>query len=73
MNDGDERIVGMLKRGDYFGEQALINKARRMANIIANEPGTECLTLDRSYVPFKLLVDKECYGLTYSMNLNMFP
>lgn len=50
MNDGDVRIVGMLKRGDYFGEQALINKARRMANIIANEPGTECLTLDRSYV-----------------------
>lgn len=48
MNDGDVRIVGMLKRGDYFGEQALINKARRMANIIANEPGTECLTLDRS-------------------------
>lgn len=50
MNDGDVRIVGMLKRGDYFGEQALINKARRMASIIANEPGTECLTLDRSYV-----------------------
>lgn len=48
MNDGDVRIVGMLKRGDYFGEQALINKARRMASIIANEPGTECLTLDRS-------------------------
>lgn len=48
MNDGDVRIVGTLKRGDYFGEQALINKARRMASIIANEPGTECLTLDRS-------------------------
>lgn len=48
MNDGDVRIVGSLKRGDYFGEQALINKARRMASIIANEPGTECLTLDRS-------------------------
>lgn len=48
MTDGDVRIVGSLKRGDYFGEQALINKARRMASIIANEPGTECLTLDRS-------------------------
>lgn len=50
MNDGDVRIVGSLKRGDYFGEQALINKARRMASIIANEPGTECLTLDRRLV-----------------------
>ncbi|XP_055301240.1 cGMP-dependent protein kinase 1 isoform X2 [Sitodiplosis mosellana] len=47
MDDG-VRIVGMLKRGDYFGEQALINKARRMASIIVNDPGTECLTLDRS-------------------------
>lgn len=47
-NTGEVRIVGMLKRGEYFGEQALINKARRLASIIANEPGTECLTLDRS-------------------------
>lgn len=52
MNDGDVRIVGTLKRGDYFGEQALINRTTRMANIIANEPGTECLTLDRSLVFF---------------------
>lgn len=48
--EGEVRIVGMLRRGEYFGEQALINKALRMASIIANEPGTECLTLDRSYV-----------------------
>lgn len=47
-NTGEVRIVGMLKRGDYFGEQALINKHRRLASIIANEPGTECLVLDRS-------------------------
>lgn len=45
---GEVRIVGMLKRGEYFGEQALLNKDRRLASIIANEPGTECLTLDRS-------------------------
>lgn len=63
MNDGDVRIVGMLKRGDYFGEQALINKARRMASIIANEPGTECLTLDRSYVYF---------GKFYIVYINFF-
>lgn len=44
---GESRIVGSLKRGDYFGEQALINQDKRLASIIANEPGTECLTLDR--------------------------
>lgn len=49
-NAGEVRIVGMLKRGEYFGEQALINQAQRLASVIANEPGTECLTLDRSYV-----------------------
>lgn len=49
-NTGESRIVAMLKRGEYFGEQALINKARRLASVIANAPGTECLTLDRSYV-----------------------
>lgn len=42
--------MGSLKRGDYFGEQALINQDKRMASIIANEPGTECLTLDRVYI-----------------------
>lgn len=45
---GETRIVGSLKRGDYFGEQALINQDKRLASIIANEPGTECLTLDRT-------------------------
>ncbi|XP_037038040.1 cGMP-dependent protein kinase 1 isoform X3 [Bradysia coprophila] len=45
---GETRIVGNLKRGDYFGEQALINEDKRLASIIANEPGTECLTLDRT-------------------------
>lgn len=47
-NTGEVRIVGMLKRGECFGEQALLTKDRRLASIIANEPGTECLTLDRS-------------------------
>ncbi|KAJ6649734.1 cGMP-dependent protein kinase, isozyme 1 [Pseudolycoriella hygida] len=46
-NHGESRIVGSLKRGEYFGEQALINQENRLASIIANEPGTECLTLDR--------------------------
>lgn len=48
---GQERVVGNLKRTDYFGEQALIHQDKRLASIIANEPGVECLTLDRMYVP----------------------
>lgn len=44
---GENRIVGVLKRGDCFGEQALIHQDKRMASIISHEPGTECLTLDR--------------------------
>lgn len=37
----------MLGRGDYFGEQALLKEDKRTANIIAMQPGVECLTLDR--------------------------
>lgn len=44
---GQEKKVGTLKRGEFFGEQALLHKDRRLASIYANEPGTECLTLDR--------------------------
>lgn len=42
-----QRLVGILKRGAYFGEQALIHQDKRLASIIANPPGTDCLTLDR--------------------------
>ncbi|XP_058839060.1 cGMP-dependent protein kinase 1-like [Topomyia yanbarensis] len=42
-----DRLVGTLQRGAYFGEQALLHEDRRMASIIANPPGTECLTLNR--------------------------
>ncbi|XP_037957773.1 cGMP-dependent protein kinase, isozyme 1 [Teleopsis dalmanni] len=43
----DEKEIRTLERGDYFGEQALINEDKRTANIIAMPPGVECLTLDR--------------------------
>lgn len=47
--DGNgQRLVGILKRGAYFGEQALIHQDKRLASIIANSPGTDCLTLDRN-------------------------
>lgn len=42
----DEEIR-ILTRGEYFGEQALINDDKRTANIIALPPGVECMTLDR--------------------------
>ena len=42
-----QRLVGILKRGAYFGEQALIHQDKRLASIIANTPGADCLTLDR--------------------------
>ncbi|XP_073823595.1 protein kinase, cGMP-dependent at 21D isoform X2 [Musca autumnalis] len=44
---GEEKEIRTLERGDYFGEQALINEDKRTANIIAMAPGVECLTLDR--------------------------
>lgn len=42
-----EEEIRSLSRGDYFGEQALINEDKRTANIVAMAPGVECLTLDR--------------------------
>lgn len=42
-----KRLVGILKKGAYFGEQALIHQDKRLASIISNPPGADCLTLDR--------------------------
>lgn len=47
--EGEVR-VGTLRRGDYFGEQALLHKDRRLATVTAQPPGVECLTLERGYV-----------------------
>lgn len=44
---GEEYIVNRLKRGNYFGEQALLNSDVRSASVYADAPGTECLKLDR--------------------------
>lgn len=49
-----EEEIRILKRGDYFGEQALIKEDKRTANIVAQSPGVECLTLDR--VSFNQLI-----------------
>ncbi|CAL1526309.1 unnamed protein product [Lymnaea stagnalis] len=43
----DPKEVRRLKRGDYFGEKALLSEDRRTANVLALPPGVECLTVDR--------------------------
>ncbi|XP_033750049.1 cGMP-dependent protein kinase 1-like isoform X1 [Pecten maximus] len=43
----DPQLIRTLKRGDYFGEKALLSEDRRTANVIAQAPGVECLTVDR--------------------------
>ncbi|XP_033249471.1 cGMP-dependent protein kinase 1 isoform X1 [Drosophila miranda] len=43
----EEQIVARRKRGDYFGEQALLNADVRQASVYADAPGTEVLKLDR--------------------------
>lgn len=45
--DAGENRVGTLRRGDYFGEQALLHEDRRLATVTAQPPGVECLTLER--------------------------
>lgn len=45
--NGEERVVDSRKRGDYFGEQALLNADCRQASVYADAPGTEVLKLDR--------------------------
>ncbi|KAI8042718.1 cGMP-dependent protein kinase 1 [Drosophila gunungcola] len=42
-----EQVVAKRKRGDYFGEQALLNADVRQASVYADAPGTEVLMLDR--------------------------
>jgi cGMP-dependent protein kinase 1 len=46
-DENGKRLVGILKKGAYFGEQALIHQDKRLASIVANSPGADCLTLDR--------------------------
>lgn len=45
--EGGEQRVGVLCRGQYFGEQALLHEDRRLATVTAQPPGVECLTLER--------------------------
>ncbi|KAJ8920701.1 hypothetical protein NQ315_004840 [Exocentrus adspersus] len=42
-----EGIVGHCKKGDCFGELALLKEDCRQATVTADAPGVECLTLER--------------------------
>lgn len=42
-----EGQVGVYKKGDCFGELALLKEDCRQATVTANAPGVECLTLTR--------------------------
>ncbi|XP_033150210.1 LOW QUALITY PROTEIN: cGMP-dependent protein kinase 1 [Drosophila busckii] len=44
---GVEQVVAKRKRGDYFGEQALMNADVRQASVYADAPGSEVLKLER--------------------------
>ena len=43
----EPREIRILGQGDFFGERALLGEEVRTANIIAQAPGVEVLTLDR--------------------------
>ncbi|XP_067013580.2 cGMP-dependent protein kinase, isozyme 1 isoform X3 [Anabrus simplex] len=47
-SDQEEKI-GVLGRGEYFGDLALIKADRRQATVTALAPGVECLVLDREH------------------------
>ncbi|XP_018569633.1 cGMP-dependent protein kinase, isozyme 1 isoform X3 [Anoplophora glabripennis] len=42
-----EGVVGVYKKGDCFGELALLKEDCRQATVTADAPGVECLTLTR--------------------------
>lgn len=42
-----EKVLRYLKRGDYFGEKALLGEDIRTANIIADVDNVVCLVIDR--------------------------
>ena len=51
-----EKTVRYLKRGDYFGEKALLGEDIRTANIIAEDDNVVCLVIDREC--FQQLISK---------------
>jgi len=44
----DDMEVATLKKGDYFGELALLRDAERAVDIVATSTSTKVVTIDRS-------------------------
>jgi len=58
--------IRKLKKGDYFGEKALLSEDVRTASVISETPGTKCLVVERdTFMSFiggiKQIVNKD-YG-----------
>lgn len=47
MGHDEPQLIRTLRKGEYFGEKALLKEERRTANILAVYPGVELLTLSR--------------------------
>lgn len=47
VSKNNKGIIGILERGQFFGERALLEEDCRQATVTANNPGVECLTLTR--------------------------
>ena len=49
-SNGEEEVLVILGKGDYFGEKALYDDGKhiRQANAFALPPGSECFTIDRT-------------------------
>ncbi|EGT40013.1 CBN-EGL-4 protein [Caenorhabditis brenneri] len=60
----EPREIRVLNQGDFFGERALLGEEVRTANIIAQAPGVEVLTLDRESFT-KLIGDLETLKRDY--------
>ncbi|KAL3314601.1 cGMP-dependent protein kinase 1 [Cichlidogyrus casuarinus] len=48
LDNNEEKFIRYMEQGEFFGEKALKNEDVRTANIIAMEPGVDCLVLDRN-------------------------
>nr|CAD7463469.1 unnamed protein product [Timema tahoe] len=62
----EQEDCGVLVRGDYFGEQALVHQVPRQATITALAPGVECLVLERG--PFE-----KCFGGIQELKEKKYP
>ncbi|XP_034472818.1 cGMP-dependent protein kinase 1 [Drosophila innubila] len=68
---GLEQVVAKRKRGDYFGEQALMNADVRQASVFADAPGTEVLKLEReAFISYLGTIKQLSERLDEQVNVN---